>query len=107
MKNAVAIFETLLEYLHLLGPVAPTGGHQTTAVTGGEVKIQLSIIDPEIILIENPSNIDTNAVFLTVCRFFLWIIAELFVVHTSRWQKAHQLTWPLKHCYCVPKADKT
>jgi hypothetical protein len=48
-----------------LGPVAPTNNQQVTAVTG-ETKIQLTIAHPEIILVENPMNIDSNAIILSV-----------------------------------------
>jgi len=38
----------------------------TPAVGGGEMKIQMAIIHPEIIVVENAMTFDTNALILTV-----------------------------------------
>lgn len=38
----------------------------TPAVAGGEMKIQMAIMHPEIIVVENAMTLDTNALILTV-----------------------------------------
>jgi hypothetical protein len=49
-----------------LGPVTPVTNRQSSVDMGGETKIQLTVTHPEIILVENPMNIDSHAIILTV-----------------------------------------
>jgi len=46
-----------------------SGGHyveSTEAAAGGEMRIQMAIVHPEIIVVENAMTMDTNALILTV-----------------------------------------
>ena len=58
--------KALCDLMLTSGPVTPVKNQQTSIDIGGETKIQLTITHPEIILVENPMNIDSSAIILTV-----------------------------------------
>ena len=49
------------------------------AVTGGEMKIQMAIVHPEIIVVEDAMTFDTNALILTVSLYFFVGLVDLKV----------------------------
>jgi len=56
---------------------ASGGGHQqpvTVADGSGEMKIQMAIVHPEIIVVEDAMTLDTNALILTVSLFELYLL---------------------------------
>ena len=48
------------------GKQAPAQPAPATAADGGEMKIQMAIVHPEIIVVENAMTMDTNALILSV-----------------------------------------